>query len=141
MTRFGLMLLLAPAALAAQQRATFTSAVTMEIRSRNQAAASEVSVRVEGDLFASLGVLRPAPGRVDCAGSGCAATTPAILELTDRPGHGRLTTAESAPELEVTVIQAGRPNERVVAVGHEISFARDSTGRLTVLAPRMVPRP
>ena len=138
MTRYMLTLLVVPAALAAQQQATFPAAVTMEIRSLRQTPRTGVSVQVEGELFASIGVLRPALGRVECGASGCSATTPAILVLSDRRGHGRLTATEPAAELEVTIIQAGRPTERVVAFGGEISFERDSTGRLMVVAPRIV---
>jgi hypothetical protein len=133
-------LLVIPSILAAQQQVAFSPPVTMEIRSVDSTRASEVSIGVEGGLFGSLGVLRPAPGRVHCGPSGCTATTPAVLELTESLGKGRVSVSTASPELQVTVIQAGRPERRIVAFGHTVSFTRDSTGQLVITAPRMVTR-
>lgn len=131
-------LLLLPAVVAAQDRATLTRPVTMEIRSLDSTRVSTVSIDVTGGLFESVGVLRPASGHVQCALTGCVATTPAVLELSVRPGEGELRVPADAPELAVTVIETGEVHRRLVAFGHIVSFARDSTGRLVVRAPRMV---
>ena len=133
-------LILAPAELAAQQHATLSRSVTMEIRSVDSSRVTSVAIDVRGQVFASIGVLRPASGQVECGPSGCVATTPALLELSTRPGEGKLTVAQDAAELAVTVRETGRPDRHFVAFGRTITFVRDSAGRLEVHAPRMITR-
>lgn len=133
-------LVLAPAALAAQQHASVSRPVTMEIRSVDSSRVTTVAIDVHGQLFESVGVLRPASGQVECGPSGCVATTPALLELSTRPGEGALTVPQNAAELAVTVREIGRPDRHFVAFGHTITFVRDSAGRLEVRAPRMITR-
>lgn len=140
MKLFMAVLLVVPAALAGQQHATLSHPVTMEIRSLDSTRVSRVSIDVAGSVFQSVGVLRPAPGLVECGPSGCVATTPAVLELSTRPGEGKVGVSTDLPELAVTVMETDRPERRIVAFGHTVSFARDRTGRLVVSAPRMLTR-
>jgi hypothetical protein len=132
--------LLLPSLLIAQERAELTGPVSLAIRSTDTMRVANVAINVEGRLFGSLGVLRPAPGRVHCGSTGCVATTPVILELTVGPGEGRVSVPEDAPELEVTVSTPGGPARYVVAYGRTLSFARKAGGALTVLAPRLTTR-
>lgn len=129
-------LILAPATLAGQQRATMSRPVTVEIRSVDTTRVTSVAIDVHGQLFASVGVLRPASGQVECGPSGCVATTPALLELSTRPGEGRLTVPQDAAELAVTIRETDRPDRHYVAFGRSITFVRDSAGRLEVRAAR-----
>ena len=133
-------LVLAPAALAAQQHDTVSRPVTMEIRSADSSRVTRVSIDVHGQLFESVGVLRPASGQVDCGSSECVATTPVLLELTTRPGEGKLTVPQDAAELAVTIRETGRPDRHFGAFGHAITFVRDSAGRFEVRGPRMITR-
>lgn len=129
-----------PSLLVAQERAALPGPVTLEIRSTDTTRVASVAINVDGRLFGSLGVLRPAAGRVHCGPTGCVATTPAILELTVGPGEGSISVPDGAPELEVTVRAPQGPTRHVVAYGHTLSFARQAGGALTVQAPRMTTR-
>jgi hypothetical protein len=137
---FAAVLLLLPSLLIAQERIELSGPVTLAIRSTDTMRVAAVAINVEGRLFGSLGVLRPAAGRVHCGSTGCLATTPAILELTGDAGEGRISVPEGAPELEVTVSTPTGPIRQVVAYGRMLSVAREVGGALTVDAPRLTTR-
>ena len=126
-----------PAVLFGQQSGALPGAVKLEIRSADSLRVLDVRVNVDRGLFGSLGVLRPAPGTVDCAGKGCVATTPAVLVLTPYKGEGRVTTAETGSELEVTVISIESPERRLLARGQSVSFDRTARGELRIRAARI----
>ena len=132
--------LVLPSLLAAQERAAVSGPVTLEIRSTDTLRVASVAINVEGRLFGSLGVLRPAPGQVHCGATGCVATTPAVLKLTVAPGQARVSVPDGAPELEVTVKSPDGRTRHLVAYGHTLSFARAAGGTLTVHASRLTTR-
>ena len=133
-------LLLLPSLLAGQERAAVSGPVTLEIRSTDTLRVASVAIDVEGALFGSLGVLRPAPGQIHCGSTGCVATTPAVLELTVGSGEARVSVPAGAPELEVTVKAPDGLTRHLVAYGHTLSFAREAGGTLTVHASRLTTR-
>jgi hypothetical protein len=140
MKAFAIVLLILPSLLATQEPAALSGPVTLEIRSTDTLRVASVAINLEGRLFGSLGVLRPAPGKIYCATMGCVATTPAILELTVAPGEARMSVPDGAPELEVTVRAPDGLTRHLVAYGHTLSFARDAGGTLTVHGSRMTTR-
>jgi hypothetical protein len=128
-----------PLSLSGAPRSLVPGEVILEIRAADTTRAVDVTVTTSGALLRSVGVMVPAPGRVHCAGN-CVATTPAVVKLTQLPGAGRLTVSRSSPEMEVTVIDGGRPRCHLVAWGRDISFRRDDDGRFRIAAPRMSSR-
>lgn len=128
------LVLLSPSLLIAQQSAGLAGPVTLEIRSADSSRVTSVDVRIEGPLFGSLGVLRPAPGEIRCA-TGCIATTPAVLVLTQHRGQGRISVPTHGAELEVSVVDSANSKLRMIARGHSITFTRREQGELRVSAP------
>jgi hypothetical protein len=132
-----LVALLLPAVLFGQQADALPGAVRLEIRSADSLRVLDVRVEVSRGLFGSLGVLRPAAGRVECAGRGCVATTPAELTLTPYDGAGRLASRDTLADLLVTVISLDSPERRVVARGPTVTFDRTGSGDLRIRAARI----
>ncbi len=123
-----------PGSLLAQQMGTVPGGAKVEIRSADSLRVIEVRVNVGGGLFDRLGVLRPAPGRVDCARNECTATTPAELSLTGHSGEVRIAARDSLAQLEITVISLQSPVRRLVARGNWVSFDRSDRGNLIIRA-------
>ena len=132
-----MVLLVLPSLLAAQERVALSGPVTLEIRSTDTLRVASVAINVDGQLFGSLGVLRPSPGQVHCGATGCVATTPAVLKLTVAPGEARVSVPDGTPELEVTVTAPDGLTRHLVAYGHTLFFAREASGTLTVNASRL----
>lgn len=128
--------LLFPALLSGQQSGAMAGAVKLEIRSADSLRVLGVRVNVDGGLFGSIGVLRPASGTIECT-EGCVATTPSVLVLTPYDGEGHVATADPASELEVTVISLDSPERRLLARGQSISFDRTASGELRIRAARI----
>ena len=128
---------LCPTILLAQQTGSIPGAARLEIRSADSLRVVNVRVDVGRGLFESVGVLRPAAGSIECAGRGCVATTPAILNLTPYNGAGTLTASDSSAEIHVTVISVDAPEQRLVASGPVVSFERTDRGALRIRAARI----
>ncbi len=104
-----------------------------ELLSADFTRAVVIHVWLHGSTFA-LGASR-APGRVLLAGDTGSVTTPAVLQMGEQPGEIVLETSVSDPELVVHAagMAGGAPD--VFARGHSVTVARDTLGRVRVVAP------
>jgi hypothetical protein len=131
MSRFVGIALLVPAVLASQQTST-TDSGRVEIRSGDAQRVATATLSFEGALFHGIGVLRPAPGTVNCGPEGCRATTPAVMDISRSAGTVRITVPLDGPPIEVAFWPT--KGSAVTAMGHTIYVERDAGGALRVRA-------
>jgi hypothetical protein len=97
------------------------------VRGADAAAPVVMAVELRGRLFASLGVAPGPDGRrvggVRLTGPGGTATTPAALEVGERPGAVTFRAPAGGPELELTV-----PGTALRARGRAVRLVRARAG-------------
>jgi len=122
---YGICVIVFPAALLGQPRAT-TQAHAI-VRSSAGARAVTTQVRVSGQLFAALDVARGPDGRrlgtIRLSGPGGTATTPADLAVSDAAGAVTFSAPKAGPDLDVRV-----QGTALHARGRSVRVVRDRAG-------------
>jgi hypothetical protein len=119
--------------IAAQAPTRPSNPVKLRILSADTTRPVTAHVRLSGAALYSLGATR-VPGQVNLSGDTGSVTTPAVVEVSNAPGHIIFETSSSDPE--VVLAAASRSAEsRLYARGHSVEVVRDSSGHLRLITP------
>ena len=108
--------------------------VRFEILSADSTRPVTARVRQTGNALYSLGATR-VPGRVVLSSDTGSVTTPGLLEVADGAGTISFETVRGDPEVVVVAAASPGAHLQLYGRGHFVQVARDSSGRLTVMAP------
>ena len=123
--------LLAVAALAVPATAqTVSEPMRLSVQSTDSTQRPEISIRLTGSLFQSLGIAEGTRGQLSLGPGGSGTATGMVVgELAVGVGELVFSVPPSGAEIEVRVWPAsGTATPRLVGRGHEVRVVRDATG-------------
>jgi len=119
-------------AIAAQSRNVLSKPAILRVVSADSMRPVMARVRLSGGALYSLGGTR-VPGQVALSGDTGSVVLPAVLEVSDTPGHITFETSTSDPELVLSVPAGSSVPAPLSARGHSVEVVRDSSGRLRLI--------